>query len=137
MARTRPSSSTSGRTTSGVPGVLRIWNRQMNTFRGLTANAYGDLSDVGVPYLTGVQAALGETTDTVFDAATQRQQIIRSVTCTVPNWADVIDTDTLQDSFTGYYYLIEAIEAQPGIGYYPPPKILTLRMRSGVTIGSD
>ena len=139
MARTRPSSGggSSGKAASGTAAVLRFFNRQISTFRGTVANAYGDESDVGTPYLTGVQAALAETTDTVFDAATQRQQTIRSVTCIVPNWADIIDTDTLQDEFTGFFYLIEAIQATPGIGYYPPPKILTLRMRSGVTISSD
>jgi hypothetical protein len=33
--------------------------------------------------------------------------------------------------------MIESIEATPGIGYYPAPKILTLRARSGVSIATD
>jgi hypothetical protein len=136
MARARPSSG-GGSGAPGATSVLKFWNRTIATYRGTTANAYGDVSDVGAPYLTGVQAALAETAQTVFDAATQRQQIIRAITCIVPAWADIVTTDTLQDEFTGFFYMISSIEAQPGLGYYPAPKILTLRMRSGVSIGSD
>ena len=105
--------------------------------RGTAVNDYGDETDVGTPYLTGVPAAIAETSQQAFDQATQRHQIIRAVTCTVPAWVDVWTTDTIQDEFTGYFYMIESIEAWPGIGYYPAMQILTLRMRSGVTIGSD
>lgn len=136
MARRRTARGGSGGA-SGTAGVLKFRNRSMTIMRGTSANPYGDLSDLGVPLYTGVPAALAETSQVVFDAATQRQQIIRTVTCTVPNWVDVVTTDTLKDEFTGMFYMIESIEAQPGIGYYPAPKILTLRMRSGVNIKSD
>ncbi|MGA5820812.1 hypothetical protein ACPC54_23465 [Kitasatospora sp. NPDC094028] len=105
--------------------------------RGTAISAYGDATDVGVPVYTGVPAALAETEQTAFDSASQRQQIIRSITCTVPAWADVRTTDTIRDETTGLFYMIENIQEQPGIGYYPPPKTLTLRERSGVTTGSD
>lgn len=143
MARVRPGGTSrgvagsGGSGSSGGPAVLRFYNRQISTYRGTTASAYGDESNVGTVYLTGVQAALAETTQNTFDAATQRQQIIRAITCVVPAWADIITTDTIQDTSTGFYYLIESIEARPGIGYYPAQKILTLRMRSGVSIASD
>jgi hypothetical protein len=126
-----------GTGTSGTNVVLKFRNRAINTYRGVAANAYGDLSDVGTLYLTGVPAAIAETTDVVFDAATQRQQIIRTVTCVLSAWVDVIDTDTLEDPFTGFYYMITSLEARPGIGYYPADKILSLRLRSGVSISSD
>jgi hypothetical protein len=122
---------------SGTGAILRFRNRQLTVMRGVTTNAYGDLSDVGSPLYTGIPAAIAEVSQVVFDAATQRQQIIRAVTCKVPNWADILTTDTLLDQTTGIYYLIESIEAQPGIGYYPPFKVLTLRVRSGVGIESD
>ena len=144
MARTRTAKggpgkagASSGTAGSGVGAVLKFRNRSLSTFRGLAPNAYGDLSDVGEPYLTNVPAALAEVSDVVFDAATQRQQIVRGVKCIIPAWADVIDTDTLQDESTGFFYFIESVEAQPGIGYYPAPKILMLRMRSGISIASD
>jgi hypothetical protein len=30
-----------------------------------------------------------------------------------------------------------SLEAEPGIGFYPPRKLLSLKMRSGVSIASD
>jgi hypothetical protein len=121
----------------GAPGVLRFWNRQISVFRGTTANAYGDETDVGTPYLTGVQAAIAETSQTLFDPATQRPQTVRSITCTVPAWAAIETTDTIYDPASGLYYMIEKVEAAPGIGFYPAPLVLTLRVRSGVAIASD
>lgn len=135
MARARVAGK--GQSAGGSDAVMRFRNRVISTFRGTAANAYGDLSDVGTPYLTGVPAALAEITQTVFDAATQRQQIVRAITCEVPAWADIDTTDTLLDTTTGLFYMIESVEARPGIGYYPAPTILTLRMRSGVSVGSD
>lgn len=135
MARARTARGGTG--ASGVESVLKFWNRRITVMRGTEVNAYGDESDVGVPLYTGVQAALAETTQTAYDSASQRQQIIRGITCKVPNWVDVVTTDTIMDEATGAYYMIEAIQAQPGIGYYPPFKELTLRMRSGVGVQSD
>lgn len=135
MARPRTARGSGG--ASGSAGVMRFWNRTITIMRGTVTNAYGDQSDVGTALHTGVQAALAETEQTYYDAATQRNQIIRGVECAVPHWVDVETTDTILDEATGYYYMIEGIREQPGIGYYPPPKILTLRMRSGVTVGSD
>lgn len=135
MARARPT--VSGRAASGPPGVLKFWNRRITIMRGTTVNAWGDESDVGSPLYTGVQAALAETAQTVFDAATQRPQTIRTITCNVPAWVDVVDTDTIRDEATGFFYMIESIRLQPGIGAYPAPKVLILRMRSGVGVQSD
>ncbi|MEU8920300.1 hypothetical protein AB0D10_05090 [Kitasatospora sp. NPDC048545] len=135
MARRRPNLGSGG--ASGTAGVLRFWNRTITIMRGTAINGYGDATDVGVPLYTGVPAALAETEQVAFDSASQRQQIIRSITCTVPNWADVRTTDTIRDETTGRYFMIENISERPGIGYYPPPKTLTLRARSGVTAGSD
>lgn len=136
MARARIARGGSGGA-SGADGALKFWNRTITIMRGTEINAYGDLSDVGTPLYKGVQAALAETEQTVFDAATQRQQIIRAITCIVPAWVNVVTTDTLMDEATGRYFMIESMQEQPGIGYYPAPKKLTLRMRSGVGVQSD
>lgn len=121
----------------GAKAVLKFRNRRITVLRGTTTDVFGDLSDVGTPLYTNVQAAIAEVNETVFDAATQRPQTIRAVKCTVPAWADIQASDTIQDTFTGWYYIVESIEELPGLGYYPPPKLLTLRMRSGVTVTSD
>ena len=144
MARTRTTAggpgkagASSGTAGSGGNAALKFRNRAITVCRGTAVNRFGDRSNVGTVLYTGIPAALAEVTETVFDAATQRPQEVRSITCVVPNWADVIDSDTLLDEFTGFYYLVEGIEARPGIGYYPPDKLLSLKMRSGVKIASD
>lgn len=135
MARARQARGGSG--ASGADTVLKFRTRLLNTYRGTAANAYGDLSDVGIAYLTGVPAALAETSQTYFDQATQRNQIVREILCRVDAWVDIITTDTIEDTTTGIFYMIEGIKAEVGIGFYPAPKILTLRQRSGVSVGSD
>jgi hypothetical protein len=120
-----------------VPAVLAFRNRSITVMRGTAVNEFGDRTNVGTPLHTGIPAALAETKDVVFDAATQRQQEIRSITCVVPNWADIQDSDTLMDEATGSFYMVTGIQARPGIGYYPADKLLSLRERSGVTIASD
>jgi hypothetical protein len=136
MARKRVARGGNGGAT-GSAGTLKFMNRTITIMRGLQVNLYGDLSDVGIPRYVGVQAALAETEQTYFDAASQRNQIIRSIECHVPAWVDIQTTDTIMDEATGRYYMIEGVREQPGIGYYPAPKILSLRMRSGVNVDSD
>ena len=144
MARTRTASggpgkagATSARTGSGGNTVLRYQNRIFASYRGPSIDAFGDVSDVGAPLYTNLPAAIAEVDETVFDFATQRPQTIRSIRCIMPGWVDVVASDTLQDTFTGFFYIVESLEAEPGIGYYPPRKLLSLRMRSGVSISSD
>lgn len=136
MARARTARGGSGGAT-GAAGALRFLNRTITIMRGVEANPYGDLSDVGIPRYTGVQAAMAEIEQTYFDAASQRNQIVRGIECHVPNWVDVETTDTIQDEASGDFFMIEGIRLQPGIGYYPASKILSLRMRSGVSVTSD
>ncbi len=128
---------TAGGNAAGPNAVLRLMNRRLTTYRGKTVNAFGDESNVGALYLSGVPAALAETSETAFDPATQRAQIIRAIKCIVPGWADVQMTDTIEDPATGFFYLVENIEAEPGLGYYPPRQILTLRLRSGVSVDGE
>ena len=140
MARTRTARGSGGSPQSGRsagPSVLAFRNRSMSVLRGTAVSEFGDVSDVGRVLYTGIPASLAETSDVSYDAATQRQQVIRSVTCVMPAWADVEDSDTLMDEFTGWFYFVLSIESRPSIGYYPPDKILKLKMRSGVTIASD
>lgn len=144
MARSR--SASSGKSTapgqaqagaSHAPSVLMFRNRPLSVFRGSEVNAYGDTSDVGTLLMQNVPVAIAETSQTAFDPATQRPQTIRSVTCIAPAWSGIIETDTLQDASTGIFYMISSIEARPGPGYYPADLVLTLRVRSGVSVSSD
>jgi hypothetical protein len=134
MARARPRPGSSAASASVVPAIQ---NRLFTVMRGTESNAYGDETDVGIPYLTDVPGGLAETGNETFDRASSTRRTIRTVTCVFQAWVDVTIDDTLMDQFTGYYYQIESMEERPGIGYYPPQKILTLRMRSGVSVKSD
>jgi hypothetical protein len=144
VARTRTASGGPGRAGaasvkagSGGGTVLRYQNRQISSYRGTSVDEFGDLSDVGSPLYTNLPAAIAEVDEVVFDAATQRPQTIRSVKAIVPGWCDIQASDTLQDSFTGWFYIVTSLEAEPGIGYYPARKLLTLKERSGVSVASD
>lgn len=136
MARIRPAAGR-GRTLSGVAGVLQFRNRPMTIMRGLEQLDTGDLTDVGTVRYQHVMARLAETEDTSFDPASQTRRIIRTITCEFDAAVDVDTDDTLMDESTGSFYMIETMKLRPGIGLYPPAKILTLRMRSGVSAASD
>jgi hypothetical protein len=116
--------------------MMELANTLLTVCRGTEANAYGDESDVGTVLYTSIPAGVVEASKTVFDPATQRPQTIRLSKCIVPSWADILTSDTLQDQSTGDYYMITDLQLQPSLGS-PPDKLLTLRWRSGVTIGSD
>jgi len=116
--------------------MMELANTTLSVLRGTTVNAYGDKTNVGDPLYTGIPAALVESSKQSFDRASQRFQTIRTSTCVVPEWADIIDTDTLIDETTGNAYMIESVTRQPTLGP-PPDKILILRWRSGVSVGSD
>lgn len=117
---------------------MELANTHLTIMRGTTANAYGDLTDVGQPIYARVPAAVVESSKVVFDPATQRPQTIRTSTAVVPGWADVLESDTIMDEGSGNFYMIQDITLQPtGPTGIQPDKILTLRWRSGVSAGSD
>lgn len=118
--------------------MMELANTRITIMRGTSANAYGDLSDVGAPIYTGIPAAVNESSKQVFDPATQQPRTIRTSTCVVAGWVDVLDSDTILDETTGNAYMVQDIQAQPtGPTGIAPDKLLTLRWRSGVTVGSD
>ena len=117
---------------------MELANTTLTIMRGTQVNAYGSESDVGAPIYTGIPAAINESSKVVYDPATQTPRTIRTSTCVVAGWVDVLTSDTLLDESTGNYYMIQDIEQQPtGPTGIVPDKLLTLRWRSGVTVGSD
>jgi len=116
--------------------VAEVASTTLSTFRGTTADGYGDLDDTGIPYLKGIPAAITETAKAAFDAASQTRRTIRTIMCVVPSWADIDDDDTLRDERTGDFFMIESQQRQPSLGL-PGDLILTLRARSGITIATD
>jgi hypothetical protein len=105
-----------------VPGGVSI-------LRGTTVDDYGDLVDADTPAYTGIPAAIVESARTVTDPSSQVARTIRAIICIMPGWADVLNSDRLQDP-SGNVYEIESLEAQPSLGY-PADTILTLRRVTG------
>src|ERR1700733_3055328 len=116
---------------------MELANTTLGVLRGTTVNDWGDRTNVGTPLYTGIPAAVVESSKQSFDRASQRLQTIRTITCAVPTWADILDTDTLMNEVSGDFYMVENITLQPTLGPPPDCKILTLRERSGVSVDSD
>ena len=103
---------------------------QVSVLRGTTTDQFGDQIPVTTPVATGIPAAIVESSRTVLDLATQTPRTVRTVTCVMPGWADVLGTDRLQDQTTGLTYFIETVETQPSLGY-PGDQVLGLRRVTG------
>lgn len=112
-------------------------NRSFTVLRGFEISPRGDKTNVGTVLYTGVQGSLAETGHETFDPASSTQRTVRTFTCKMNNSADILTTDVLVDEFSGATYMIESLELEPGPGYYPQFKILTLRARSGVSFATD
>lgn len=118
--------------------MMELANTTITIMRGVEANAYGDLSDVGTPVYTGVPAAVTEASKQTWDPATQQPRTIRTLKALVPIWTDILTSDTIRDETNGNYYMINDLQRQPvGPTGITPSIILTLRERSGVGTGSD
>jgi hypothetical protein len=116
--------------------MMELANTSLTVLRGLSVNSHGDLTDVGTPAYSGIPAALVESSKTVFDQATATPRIIRVSSAVVPDWADIVTSDTVMDERAGQYYMVISVTDQPSLGV-PPDKLLSLRSRSGVTARSD
>ena len=84
-----------------------------------------------VPVLQGLPAILAETTQRVFDPATQQPRIVRQATCKVPAWAGVVTTDQVRDTLTGNVYIVIDVITPASLTSLsmggPPDTLLTLR----------
>ena len=109
--------------------MLGLANTYASVLRGTTADAYGDVDDAATVVHADVPAAIVESSMTVMDPGAQVPRTVRAITCMLPGWADVLNSDRLQDP-SGRIYEIESVEAQPSLGY-PPDTILTLRRVTG------
>ena len=79
---------------------------------------------------------LAETTQSVFDPATQMPRTVRQATCKVPSWAGVLSTDQIRDSLTGNVYAVIDVITPPVLTSLamggPPDTLLTLRRITAV-----
>lgn len=109
----------------------------LTVYRGTETNRFGDETNVGIPVLRHVPAAMVETAHVTYDRASQTRRIIRTWTCVVAPWSQFTTDDTLRDELTGNTYLVESIEQKPALNGAPADLILTLRERTGVSVKGD
>lgn len=107
--------------------VAEIQNALVTILRGTTVTAYGDVADNRQPILPGIPASLLETAQTVLDPATQTPMTIRAVTCYVPAWTGVLNSDQILDQTTGDVYAITEVVRPPTLTGAPVDLKLILR----------
>jgi hypothetical protein len=88
-------------------------NTSVTVFRGTTTNAYADVIDSDTPYIQGMPVTLVETGKRVQDPSTPTPRTVRQITCIVPQWAGILDTDRLMDERTGDKYIIISVTKPP------------------------
>ena len=110
--------------------MMDLANCSVTIQRGTVTDAYGDVADSFTPVYTGIPAAIVESSKTVTDPSSQMPRTIRAITCVMPGWADVLNTDTLLNEQSNQGFAVESVEAQPSLGY-PADTVLTLRRLTG------
>ena len=91
--------------------------------RGETANEFRQTDSTTAAYAS-IPASIVETGQRP-PIPTQQPRTVRTITAVMPQWADVLNTDRLQDACGTVYAVIE-VTAQPSLGY-PADKVLKLR----------
>ena len=99
--------------------VAEAANTTVSILRGVSYDEYGDLQDDMAAVTPGIPAVLVETTQSVFDPATQTPRTVRAATCRVPAWTGVLNTDQIRDDLTGSTYSIEDVTRPPTITSSP------------------
>lgn len=102
-------------------------NASVSVLRGTTSNWAGDTVDAGIPVITGLPATLIETGKNIQDPSTPTPRIVREITCIVPAYAGVLDTDQILDEATGEKFMVLAVTRPPTIIGAPTDRVLVLR----------
>jgi hypothetical protein len=107
--------------------VAEIQNCTVTVFRGTTENQFGDTIDAATPLHTGLPVFLAETGRTVQDPSTPTPRTIRQITCQVPQYIGVRNTDRIYDESTGDTYIILSVTTPPTITGAPVDTVLSLK----------
>lgn len=99
--------------------VAEAANTTVAILRGVSYDAYGDIQDATTEVTAGIPAILAETSRQVTDPSTQTPRTIRSATCKVPYWTQVLNTDQIRDQVTGNVYAIIDITKPPTLTHMP------------------
>jgi hypothetical protein len=102
-------------------------NTTATVLRGTTSNWAGDTVDAGIPVLSGLPVTLIETGKNIQDPSTPTPRIVREITCIVPAYAGVLNTDQIVDEATGEKFIVLAVTRPPTIIGAPTDRVLNLR----------
>lgn len=106
-------------------------NTSVTVLRGTTTNWAGDEVDASVAVIEHLPVTLAETGKTVQDPSSATPRTIRQITCIVPAYAGVLNTDRIRDEATGDVYIVLATTRPPTIIGAPTDRVLDLKRVSG------
>jgi hypothetical protein len=101
--------------------------------RGTTQNQFGDVIDADTPVIRGLPVTLAETGRTVQDPSSPTPRTIREITCIVPRYAGILNTDRILDESSGDIYIVMSVTTPPTIIGAPVDQVLSLKRISAQT----
>lgn len=113
--------------------IAEITNTSASILRGTTSNQFGDTIDDDQVLIQHLPVFLAETGKTVQDPSTPTPRTIRQITCQVPQYVGVVNTDRVVDEATGDKYIIIGVTTPPTIIGAPVDVILDLKRISAQT----
>ena len=102
-------------------------NAYCTVLRGTTVNPFGDKIDANQVLYQHVAAILAETGRTIQDPSTPSPRTIREITCKLPSWTGVLNTDQIVDEATGDKYIILGVTRPPTLNGAPVDLYLQLK----------
>lgn len=107
--------------------VAETCNTAVSVLRGTTFNQFGDEVDANDPVIEHLPATLIETGHKTQDPSSPTPRTIREITCRVPYWSGVQDTDRILDERTQDIYIIISVTRPPTIIGAPVDLVLSLK----------
>lgn len=84
-----------------------------------STTALGDPAGPYLPVATGIAAAIQETSNTVFDYATQTPRTIRAIAGQFPAGTDIRQLDRVRDDTHGVVYQVDNVTLNRAPGHQP------------------
>jgi len=106
---------------------MELANTFCTILRGTATTPLGDVIDSSTPFLEHVPAVLVETGRQTQDPSTSTPRTIRQVTCTLPDWVQILNTDRILDERTQDTYIIITVFRPPDMFGPPPGIVLALK----------
>lgn len=114
--------------------VAETQNCQITVFRGTTVNWAGDEVDANTPLIEHLPATLIETGHKTQDPSSPTPRTIREITCRLPYWSGVQDTDRIMDERTQDVYIVISVTRPSTIIGAPADLVLSLKRISANSV---